>query len=137
MNTIESVLLIDDDEATNFFNKMMLENSAFNIKEISVARNGQIALDYLNDCHEKKLLLPNIIFLDINMPIMNGWEFLKVLTTLKFCDDIQIIAMLSSSFNDNDKIKAATYDPVKKFLRKPLTEDKINVILENYFDGTT
>ena len=135
MKKINSILLIDDDDAANFFNKIIISKSVFDVQEISIAKNGQLALDYLNDCNKQKLALPEIIFLDINMPIMNGWEFLEVLLTLDFCKNIQLIAMLTSSYNDQDQKKAEQYEPIKKFIKKPLTTKKVNKILQKYVDG--
>ena len=135
MKTINSILLIDDDDAANFFNEIVISKSVFDIQDISIARNGQIALDFLQDCHQQGNTLPDIIFLDINMPIMNGWEFLEEFATLKFCENVQVIAMLSSSYNDQDQKKAENYEPIKTFIRKPLTTIKVNEILQEYFDN--
>jgi len=70
------VLLIDDDRLTSFYNeKIVNKHNAF--KEVVSVNSGANALDYLKNAIEGKVIKPELIFLDINMPAMNGWEFLK------------------------------------------------------------
>src|ERR1700750_2590044 len=81
MKRLNCVLLIDDDEPTNFLNKMTLEQAGCT-RIIRVAQSGQEALDYLRNCgpadgDDPSEPCPDLIFLDINMPAMDGWEFLR------------------------------------------------------------
>lgn len=110
------ILLIDDDETTNFISKLVLKSAG--IEDVSEAINVMDALSYLErDC-------PDIIFLDINMPIMDGWAFLEEQKTKKLCGRTKV-AMLTSSARPEDKQKAQGYASVIAYLEKPLTEDKI------------
>ena len=110
------VLLIEDDETTNFIHKIILKNAG--IERVKEARNGLDAFKYLEeDC-------PDIIFLDINMPVMDGWEFLKERERKDLCSGVKI-AMLTSSTRPNDKKMAESYSSVIAYLEKPLTEEKI------------
>src|SRR5215212_10175209 len=80
---LNCVLLIDDDEPTNFFNQIIIENTGC-AEEIKTAQSGQEALEYLTNISgsDKSFPCPDLIFLDINMPAMNGWEFLEKYRTL-------------------------------------------------------
>src|ERR1700741_4670028 len=70
---LECILLVDDDHEDNFFHKLVIERMDIT-KKIEVAKNGIEALEYLKADHH---VIPELIFLDINMPKMNGWEFLE------------------------------------------------------------
>jgi CheY-like chemotaxis protein len=110
------VLLVEDDETTNFIHKILLKSVG--IKEINEAMNGLDAFDYLEkDC-------PDIIFLDINMPVMDGWEFLNEKEMKAVCKSVKIV-MLTSSIRPEDKKKAENYSSVIAYLEKPLTAEKI------------
>lgn len=132
---LNCVLLVDDDEPTNFFNRMVLEDIDC-VKTIRTADSGQNALDYLehagnsNSDHSS----PDLIFLDINMPAMNGWEFLERYSNLdKQHKANVVIVMLTTSLNPDDCAKANTIPDVSGFETKPLTPEKLQSILKKYF----
>src|SRR6218665_989713 len=110
---IKKLLCIDDDVTTLMLIKMVTEKASF-AKEVVTAMNGKEALEYyqnlLNDSAEKKADYPSLIFLDLNMPIMNGWEFLDefVGNLLPQFPDTKVV-ILSSSANPVDKEKAKQY----------------------------
>ena len=79
---LKLILLVDDDEATNFLHKIMI-NDAGCAQGIHVAKNGKEAIEYLTNAIEGKYPQPDLIFLDINMPVMNGWEFLDEFEQIK------------------------------------------------------
>ena len=137
-NKLNCVLLVDDDEPTNFLNKMVLED--INCAEkIMVADSGENALDYLEKAEGPNgdLSSPDLIFLDINMPAMNGWEFLERYSGLdKQHKANVVIVMLTTSLNPDDCAKANSLPDVSGFETKPLTSEKLQSILEKYFPQT-
>lgn len=115
------VLLVDDDEITNFMSKQILSDIGLN--KVSSVSNGQEALKYLqNNC-------PDVIFLDIKMPVMDGFEFLAELQERQLCKDAKVI-MLTSSSRETEKKQATSFNNVIDFLVKPLTKLKIGEVLQ-------
>src|SRR5438128_1021048 len=120
-NKLNCILLVDDDEPTNYLNKLILEevNCAQNIK---VAENGSSALQYLesSDTENPEHPCPELIFLDINMPAMNGWEFLEKYSQLdKRHKANVIVVMLTTSLNPDDRAMANKMPDVAGFETKP------------------
>ena len=131
-------MLIDDDMATNFISKMLIKKADIT-DNIVTALNGSQALDYLTNSGEyekenEAFPIPMLILLDINMPVMDGWEFAKVFQEL---DETQkgnsIIIMLTSSLNPDDKARAINYPSIAGFQNKILTMGALNLILNEYF----
>jgi CheY-like chemotaxis protein len=125
MKTLERILLVDDDPNTNFYNKIVLdqENSA---EEIVVFNDGEDALEYLQKGNGKV----DLILLDINMPIMNGWQFLEHYEKLEEEKKAAIVVvMLTSSVNQDDKKRAAQFGLKEKLFNKPLKPETIKEIL--------
>ena len=137
MKKVNCILLIDDDPDDNFFHTIIIDESGW-CNQVQVAIDGERALDYLIKAGEanssESFPKPDIIYLDINMPRMNGFDFLDAFEKLdeKLKSNI-VIVMLTTSSNPNDKIKAATYPVVKGFQNKPLTEEMLRETIENYF----
>lgn len=126
-----NVFLIDDDPVTNMINtKLIKKNYNFNVTAFT---NAQEALDQLKSwLNSSPDQFPDIIFLDINMPEMDGWEFLSVfqklpLDTQKKCD----VFMLTSSIDLGDMEKCRSYACVREFISKPLTTDKLKMLLRH------
>ena len=127
---MKTVFLIDDSEPDNFLHSYLIEKTGKFGKVTSVL-NVEQALDQLKEMATKNESMPDIIILDINMPRMNGWEFLDVAkTTTEFDISNSDIYMLSTSLDPDDKIKAMEEYGLKGFFRKPLTLDQIS-LLEN------
>jgi CheY-like chemotaxis protein len=137
-NKLNCILLVDDDEPTNFLNKMVLENVDC-AETIKVADSGQDALSYLEQTAPNgNPSSPDLIFLDINMPAMNGWEFLERYSSLERKHKANVvIVMLTTSLNPDDRAKASNIPDVSGFETKPLTPEKLQAILEKYFPGST
>jgi len=134
-NKLSCILLVDDDEPTNFLNQMVIEELGI-AEQTRIAQNGMEALAYLKKTGvgDDDFPLPDLILLDINMPAMNGWEFLESYTNLPAHQKANVvIVMLTTSLNPDDRAKAHEISEVTGFETKPLTVDKLQVLLEKYF----
>lgn len=134
IENLNCVLLIDDDDATNFYHTLVLEEESVDL-HIQAVRSAKEGLDFLlSKGNYAELPQPGIIFLDINMPGMNGWEFLVKYNELsKEIHNRSVVVMLSTSDNPDDKEKAASIPAVKQFVNKPLTAEVFwNVVKENF-----
>jgi len=114
---VDHIVLVDDDPLVNMMHKMIL--SRYKKTIIKAFDNPKIALEYIG-IHK-----PDLIFLDINMPEINGWEFLRRLETSSFRAKVII---LSSSIDPVDQNAAYTYECVKDYIIKPLTYEKLQTI---------
>ena len=111
--------IIDDDPVfVLLFKKILMKLGKF--ETIVNFENGQLALDVLVEKFKNNDSLPNIIFLDINMPVLDGWEFLKALEKHKFKDQLHIY-MVSSSIDTTEIKKSKKYKMVKNFISKPIS----------------
>jgi len=136
LKQINCVLLIDDDEATNFINQMVIEESGC-AEKIVVRESGFEALEYLTSTENGEHPQPDLIFLDINMPGMDGFEFLeeyeKLTTEQK---GKHVVVMLTTSVNPDDKDRATKFKDVDQFMHKPLTPEMFVEVMENHFPNT-
>jgi len=130
---VNCVLLIDDDKATNFFNeRVVTKHDGF--QQVNTVQSGIAALEYLNDVEKNKKTKPDLIFLDINMPAMNGWEFLIEFSKLKkeLTEGIKVI-LLSTSSNPDDVRESSKNHTVNDFINKPLSLNILDSVLQNHF----
>ncbi|MDG1572467.1 response regulator [Robiginitalea sp. M366] len=131
--TLNCILLIDDDEPTNFMNSLVLRKMQV-AAQIHAVQSGQDALDYLTSEDKAQHPKPDLIFLDINMPGMNGWEFLEEYKQLDEKDRGHVVVvMLTTSLNPDDRTKADTTPNINEFHIKPLTADAVREVLEKHF----
>ncbi|NDB60814.1 response regulator [bacterium] len=130
MQKLKCILLVDDNMADNRYHQIIIEE--MNIAEkIVMVKDGAEALYYLNDNNNT---LPEIIFLDINMPEMNGWEFLEEYRHLDPATKSKIkIVILSTSANPDDITRAEETNDVADFETKPLDKDAIENIVYKFF----
>ena len=134
MKKINSVLLIDDDKAINFITKMLIKKAAIT-DHIEIVLNGQEALDYITKLGADGMYpQPMLIFLDINMPVMDGWEFAEAFSKLDPDQkgDAKII-MLTSSINPDDRERALKLSSLAGFQSKILTMEGLTEVLNQYF----
>jgi CheY-like chemotaxis protein len=123
-------MLVDDNDTDNFISKRIIEITKF-AKDVIVKNSGKSALDYLEEFKGSLDKVPDIIFLDINMPIVDGFVFLYEYE--KFSNDVKDkcrVIILSSSDNKRDIDKIINNDFVIKFVTKPLTEKTLDEIKE-------
>jgi response regulator of citrate/malate metabolism len=132
--TRQCILLVDDNSDDNFFHEREIKKTLPDTLVITM-NSGIDTLNYLKSTKENTDLLPDLIFLDINMPLMTGWEFLEEFILLD--NELQnsgLIFILSTSENPQDITKAMTYGVVKDYIVKPLTRQKIQQIADRFFN---
>ena len=126
---LNCIMLIDDDADDNLFHQIIIRKMDV-ANEIEVAESGPEALEYL----QKENHVPDMIFLDINMPGMSGWNFLDEYKKLNAAQKAQvIIIMLTTSISPADKERAQKIPEITSFQSKPLTKEMLSGILEIYF----
>jgi len=126
---LNCILLVDDNDADNEYHQIVINRMGIT-DNICLAENGEEALAFLK---KENQLLPELIFLDINMPRMNGWEFLEEYKKLDIDKKRVIILMLTTSANPADLERAKKIEEVTGFQVKPLTAAMLTEIIESYF----
>ena len=123
---IDLVMLVDDNDTDNFISKRIIEITKF-ANAVEIKNSGKSALEYLEKHKDDAAKLPDIIFLDINMPSMTGWEFLEEFRQLgETVHQHFIVYILTSSVDDRDKEKAEADPLVAGFFSKPLTATAVH-----------
>lgn len=139
INVISNILLVDDDPTSLFLQQHLLTDVCNFKGQIHECHNGKMALDYLENKGEfasngTSFPKPELILLDINMPVMNGFEFLDAYKILpKELRGGIVISMLTSSLNKLDKDKAEKYHDVSDFITKPITKEHLLDIVQKHF----
>ena len=132
MKQIKNILLVDDDEITNFLNSQLIEGKEV-AENVHTVLNGQEALDYLKKhCIDRSNgeRCPSVIFLDLNMPVMDGFEFLEKFNYLEEIDKNGLpVFILTSSENKSDVSKAERFN-VTGYISKPLTTEKVDFAIQ-------
>ena len=130
---LKCIMLVDDNHDDNFFHEREIKK--INLTNIVKTKNSGIeALEYLKSKNNNKDPHPDLIFLDINMPGMNGWEFLQEYNKLdKELQSHAIIIMLTTSQNPDDEARAKTWPFVSDYVTKPLTKEIMQDIVNKYF----
>lgn len=139
-NAPQLILLIDDDDDDNFFHTHAIRKTGLTC-QIDICSSGDDALDYIQNKGKyadkgHDLPQPDLIFLDINMPRVNGWEFLDEYAKLRndtLAEPRVIIVMLTTSPDGESKKRALETPFVKDFVTKPLTKEKTVDIVTHYF----
>jgi len=128
----KTILLIDDYEPTNILHEEFIKTH-LNSASVYSFTDAYKALESLNHPDEDERIVPDIIFLDINMPAMSGWEFLEIYKTLKIKNKQNInIYMLSTFDDDKYRNRANEDETVKKYYTKPLTKE---ILQQSLYDS--
>lgn len=129
-------MLIEDCEADNYLHKKIIADVGA-ADEVITMRCGEDALHYINSNKDAECAQPDLIFVDINTPGMEGWDFVEEFE--KFDNSIKsssVIVMLSGSLNPDDRARAKAMPLIKEYRTKPLTRSVMREILEKHFgDG--
>lgn len=127
MKKIDLTYILDDDNIFIFvLMKLLSKNENFNT--VLEFKNG---IDLLETLSKSTGNIPNVILLDINMPVLDGWQFLERLEELPHKNSFNVFIM-SSSIDSNDIEKSKTFSTVKDFISKPINKEKLDRLLE-YF----
>ncbi len=129
MKKIDSCCIIDDDPIFVYGTKRLMKEIDF-CENITVYSNGQDALEGLLEISESGEKLPPFIFLDLNMPIMNGWEFLDGFRKIPSINLMRtVIYIVSSSIDPRDLEKVKNYKEVNNYILKPITPKDLEAVL--------
>lgn len=130
MKQLNCIMLIDDNKIDNFFHERVIrKNNA--AKEVIALESGQAAIEHIKA--GDALLQPELIFLDINMPGMDGWEFIEHYKLLdNSLQKAMIVVMLTTSDNPDDIVRARTHGLLSDFKTKPLTKEMLEDVINTY-----
>ena len=125
MNRLNLIFIVDDDPIHQQITQIMIDRQGIS-NSMRAFSDAQEVLDYLTGHQGDCSALPDVILLDLNMPVMDGWEFLDAYSTLSntLCRKIQIY-VLTSSIDENDRERVGSYSFVKGYLTKPLSRNTI------------
>ena len=131
---LNKILCIDDDPITLMLCEKVVIKAQFS-REIDLVNNGEKALQYFDDLKDKllnkiEIVVPELIFLDLNMPVMNGWEFLFIFSKSNYSEYFPLlrIIVLSSTIDPQDVQKSKQYPIVTHFFSKPITKEMLNYL---------
>ncbi|WP_289644420.1 response regulator [Maribacter aestuarii] len=130
---LSCVLLIDDDYATNYIHERTIKQADM-AEKVVAKQSGYDALDYLRETNSDEYICPEIIFLDINMPGMDGWEFLDEYDKLEEVKKARmVLVMLTTSLNPDDENTSKDIPNISGFKNKPLTVPVLDEIIDTHF----
>lgn len=131
---IETVYLVDDDEIYQYTTRKYLEVRHLADKILSFT-DGEAALDFLQDHLDSPEELPDLILLDLSMPVMDGWEFLEEFVQIKpRIGKVIEIYIVSSSVNVRDLERARHFSEVSDYIVKPIDDPKLQQIFAGIFE---
>jgi CheY-like chemotaxis protein len=133
MSQVPSILLVDDDDTTNFLNQALIRRAQVTDR-ILVATNGLEALRALHDtCTPVGAQCPALILLDVNMPVMNGIEFLEAYQKAPLVQQQDIVIVLLTTTVLTRDLERVQQLPIASVLDKPLTSDKLRLLVDRHF----
>ncbi|TRX16372.1 response regulator [Flavobacterium franklandianum] len=129
MNKINTFCIVDDDDIFQFTTSVLLKKTDL-VNKIIVFSNGLKAINFLKDEMGNKENIPDVLFLDINMPVMDGWEFLEEYLLIKpMMPKTVVIYMVSSSVDEKDILKAKSISALSGYLVKPISSQNIMEVI--------
>lgn len=133
MKKLNYIMLVDDNPDDNFFHERTIKKAGC-ARNVEIVDSGEKALEILKRKKELKEAFPDLLLLDINMPRMNGWEFMEEYGKLiSHFDSKMVVIILTTSSNPDDEERAKTISLISGFKVKPLTKEMLEDILDNYF----
>lgn len=126
---MKNVLLVDDDNIFNFLSTKTLQQMGI-ANEIHTALNGREALDLLNNYFTGSYATPDVILLDLNMPVLDGFGFLEAFQRLNMPNKERITVIIVTSSNDPKDVERARKMGITHYLTKPLSEEKLKAVLK-------
>ena len=124
------LVVIDDNPTDHYIMQRLLHNN-YNCEQATYTYDGRLVLDFLNENKETTTSLPDVIFLDLDMPELTGWEFLEELETFNANAKKNVqVHIMSSSIRSADIFHSKKYACVNSFLTKPLSKDLVNKVCE-------
>jgi CheY-like chemotaxis protein len=132
MKAIERILLIDDNEADNYFHEYVLRKAGFT-GDLKIFNSAVDALEYVRSLPDGPVC---IILLDINMPGMDGWEFAHQATSILEQRSTVTLVMLTSSSSHEDQQRARSMSVIQGYLTKPLTRESAGELLQGRWQST-
>ena len=126
---LKNILLIDDDSITNFLHQNVLDEAEI-AENVVIAETVTEALTLLKTEVQED---PELIFLDLNLPGLSGWDFIEEYRKIKSSEKKSVLVVLTTSMNPEDHKKADTISEVAEFRRKPMTVGMVNEIAGKYF----
>ncbi|MGO4921262.1 response regulator [Maribacter spongiicola] len=133
MNTKPNILLVDDDELYLYLMEKTIHQLSKDLV-VTTFTDGEQAVEYISKCTEEKVELPEVIFLDINMPFLDGWGFLNEFKKLKpkIINNINIY-MVSSSMRDSDIKRASDFEELTGYVIKPVNKVQLAEIFKKIY----
>lgn len=134
-DSLKSILLVDDDEASNFLHSLFINKLELEL-EVNAAINGQEALDFILSKGQDSLALPCMIMLDLRMPIVDGWEFIRMYEeqVSKELKEQLMIVLVTISDNEQDKQRAISNPHIVDFAQKPLSDYTFKKIIQKHIN---
>ena len=128
---MQKILLVDDDESINFLNTAIINHVKF-AEEVVSKTSVEKALEYIRDSNNQKL--PDLILLDVNMPLMDGWDFIVEYGKLDIKGSPPKVIILTSSINPRNRKQAPEIESIDGFRSKPLSPEMLEDIYQTYFE---
>jgi CheY-like chemotaxis protein len=125
---MRNILLVDDDNIFNFLNSTMLQNAGL-ASEIHTALNGKQAIDLLNNYFMGTSSFPDVILLDLNMPVMDGFEFLEAFKRINSPKKNEVTIIIVTSSQDPKDMLRAKDMGITHYLTKPISEESLRSAL--------